>query len=332
MIAADGQRPFPESGEKLSGMTFEETRQAYERRSRDYIAMFPSISATDPEDRDLIQAWATAQTGPILDVGCGPGHWTGWLHGQGLDIEGIDPVPAFIDQARLNHPEVRFRVGRAEALGVEASSLAGILAWYSVIHTDPELLDTFRVDAAPLSGRLQFRVSGAADFDEPSYAFEVSVDDLFVGAEGIGSVSGRAVIANDVMTIERLVASSSRLQVLGTGSIAFDDAYTSDIRLRFQETALDPYLKFVMADDVSPYAAPARADSLEDLPRAFLDVGGNDIFRDEDLAYATRLWRAGVPTEVHVYPGGPHGYESLAAATDLAQRTLLARYGFLRSV
>ncbi len=86
------------------------------------------------------------------------------------------------------------------------------------------------------------------------------------------------------------------------------------------------------ADDVSPYAAPARADSLEDLPRAFLDVGGNDIFRDEDLAYATRLWRAGVPTEVHVYPGGPHGYESLAAATDLAQRTLLARYGFLRSV
>lgn len=129
---------------KLSGMTFEETRQAYERRSDDYIAMFPSISATDPEDRDLIQAWAIAQPGKILDVGCGPGHWTGWLHGQGLDIEGIDPVPAFIDQARLNHPEVRFRVGRAEALSVETSSLAGILAWYSVIHTDPELLgETF---------------------------------------------------------------------------------------------------------------------------------------------------------------------------------------------
>ncbi len=129
---------------KLSGMTFEETRQAYERRSDDYIAMFPSICATDREDRDLIQSWAIVQTGPILDVGCGPGHWTGWLHGQGLDIEGIDPVPAFIDHARLSHPEARFRVGRAEALGVETASLAGILAWYSLIHTDPGLLgETF---------------------------------------------------------------------------------------------------------------------------------------------------------------------------------------------
>ena len=125
-------------------MTFEETREAYERRSDDYVAMFPSISATDPEDRDLIQAWALAQTGPLLDVGCGPGHWTGWLHGQGLDIEGIDPVPAFIDRARLKHPEVRFGVGRAEALGVETSSLGGILAWFSVIHTHPELIgETF---------------------------------------------------------------------------------------------------------------------------------------------------------------------------------------------
>lgn len=116
-----------------------------------------------------------------------------------------------------------------------------------------ELLDTVQVEGAPLSGRMRFRVSGAAEFDQPSYSFEASIADLFVGAEGIGSVSGRAVVENDVMTIERLVVSSSRLQVLGTGSIAFDEAYTSDIRIRFQETALDPYLKFVMADDISPY-------------------------------------------------------------------------------
>lgn len=125
-------------------MTFEETRAAYGRRSDDYVAMFPSIAATELVDRDLIQAWATAQTGPILDVGCGPGHWTGWLHGQGVDIEGIDPVPTFIGRARLHFPDVRFRIGRAEALEVEDASLAGILAWYSLIHTAPDLLgDTF---------------------------------------------------------------------------------------------------------------------------------------------------------------------------------------------
>lgn len=125
-------------------MTFDETREAYERCSEDYIAMFPTISATDPQDRELIRAWAIARSGPILDVGCGPGHWTGWLHGQGLDIEGIDPVPSFIERARQSYPDVRFRVGRAQALGVETSSLSGILAWYSLIHTDPDLLgDTF---------------------------------------------------------------------------------------------------------------------------------------------------------------------------------------------
>lgn len=83
---------------------------------------------------------------------------------------------------------------------------------------------------------------------------------------------------------------------------------------------------------VSAYAAPARAEDLGGLPMAFLDVGGNDIFRDEGIEYARRLWRAGVPTELHVYPSGPHGYESLAPGTDLAQRTLQARYGFLRSI
>ena len=130
--------------ERLSLVTFEKTRAGYERRSADYIAMFPSIAATDPQDRDLIQAWAIDQTGPLLDVGCGPGHWTGWLHGQGLDIEGIDPVPTFIEQAQQSFPDVRFRVGRAEELGVETSSLGGILAWYSLIHTDPALLgETF---------------------------------------------------------------------------------------------------------------------------------------------------------------------------------------------
>ena len=85
-------------------------------------------------------------------------------------------------------------------------------------------------------------------------------------------------------------------------------------------------------DDVPAYAAPARAEDLSRLPRTFLDVGGNDIFRDEDIDYASRLWRAGVPTELHVYPGGPHGYETLAGETDIARRTLTARHAFLRSV
>jgi acetyl esterase/lipase len=60
--------------------------------------------------------------------------------------------------------------------------------------------------------------------------------------------------------------------------------------------------------DLPPYAAAARATDLTGLPPAFVSVGAIDGFRDEDIDYATRLNQAGVPCELHVYPGLPHGY------------------------
>jgi len=61
-------------------------------------------------------------------------------------------------------------------------------------------------------------------------------------------------------------------------------------------------------DDVPAWAAPARAEDLSHLPPTFVAVGAVDGFRDEDIDYATRLSQAGVPTELHVYPGVPHGF------------------------
>jgi acetyl esterase/lipase len=77
--------------------------------------------------------------------------------------------------------------------------------------------------------------------------------------------------------------------------------------------------------DVSPYAAPARAADLSGLPPTYIDVGGLDIFRDEDIAYAARLSAAGVPTELHVVPGAPHGYEILGGLCDLTTRAMTDR-------
>jgi triacylglycerol lipase len=66
--------------------------------------------------------------------------------------------------------------------------------------------------------------------------------------------------------------------------------------------------------DVSPYAAAARAAEMTGLPPTFIAVGALDLFLDEDLAYARRLLRAGVPTEVHVYPGAFHGFLDIETA------------------
>ncbi|MBA3870816.1 MAG: alpha/beta hydrolase [Anaerolineae bacterium] len=78
--------------------------------------------------------------------------------------------------------------------------------------------------------------------------------------------------------------------------------------------------------DVSPYAAAARAENLEGLPATFINVGAIDLFLEEDVEYARRLIRAGVPTELHVYPGAYHGFRMLADAqvTQTAQRDQLA--------
>jgi acetyl esterase/lipase len=82
----------------------------------------------------------------------------------------------------------------------------------------------------------------------------------------------------------------------------------------------EAYLGSRYGGEIPIYAAAARATDLTGLPPTFIMVGGADGFADEDIAYAQRLNHAGVPTELHVYPGGPHGFDGLTAGTDLAKR------------
>lgn len=86
------------------------------------------------------------------------------------------------------------------------------------------------------------------------------------------------------------------------------------------------------SDDVSPYAAPARATDLAGLPDTYIDVGDLDIFRDEDISYARRLSDAGVATELHLHPACPHAFEALANDAEVAQRAINDRIRRLRSL
>lgn len=65
------------------------------------------------------------------------------------------------------------------------------------------------------------------------------------------------------------------------------------------------------SDDVSHYAAAARAEDLSGLPPTFISVGALDLFLEENIEYACRLMRAGVPTELHVWPGAFHAFEAM---------------------
>jgi ubiquinone/menaquinone biosynthesis C-methylase UbiE len=123
-------------------------RDAYVARAEEYIAMFGSIEAAAKQDREYVLAWAQCINGRIIDIGCGPGQWTNYLYESGADVEGIDSVPEFIDYARRRYPDASYRIGQAGSLGVEEASLGGVLAWYSLIHIDPDQIDALLIEFA----------------------------------------------------------------------------------------------------------------------------------------------------------------------------------------
>lgn len=118
-------------------MSLRAVRAAYSARSAEYTSLFGSISSTHPADRELALSWARGLSGKVIDAGCGPGQWTAFLHSAGVDVQGVDLVPEFIETAKRLCPEARFSVGSLQRLPAPDDSLAGILAWYSLIHTPP---------------------------------------------------------------------------------------------------------------------------------------------------------------------------------------------------
>ncbi len=118
-------------------MTLGEVQRAYGSRAIEYVEHLGRMDAVAEADRELVYSWAKTLAGPVVDVGCGPGHWTAYLHAHGIEVTGIDPTPEFITHARSAHPAVVFREGRAEHLDVPDESLGGVLFWYSLIHAQP---------------------------------------------------------------------------------------------------------------------------------------------------------------------------------------------------
>ncbi len=113
---------------------------AYTGRAAEYVDKLGSIEMMHPSDVALITSWAAQVNGPIVDAGCGPGHWSARLAEQGNDVRGIDQVPEFIEHARATFPGVSFELGNFNRLSDDAGSLGGILAWYSLIHHEPSTI------------------------------------------------------------------------------------------------------------------------------------------------------------------------------------------------
>jgi acetyl esterase/lipase len=85
-----------------------------------------------------------------------------------------------------------------------------------------------------------------------------------------------------------------------------------------------------MTEAITSYDAPARAESLANLPPTFIEVGSADLFRDEDVHFAQRIWSAGGDAELHVWPGAIHGFDVIAPKAAVSVEAVHARTNWFR--
>ncbi|WP_410870533.1 class I SAM-dependent methyltransferase [Nocardia sp. A7] len=105
-----------------------------------YIDLFGSPTDLAPDDTAF--ALTHLSPGPVLDLGCGPGHFTKFLTDAGIPTTGIDMVPEFIMHARTTYPDIPFELGSLRTLDAPTDSVPGLLAWFSLIHINPTELPT----------------------------------------------------------------------------------------------------------------------------------------------------------------------------------------------
>jgi acetyl esterase/lipase len=224
-----------------------------------------------------------------------------WMHGGGMVMGSFD-----MDDDLL--------VGVAEQLAVGVVSVDYRLA---PEHPDPAPVEDCYAGLA-------WTAANAADYGlDPQ---RIAVGGVSAGG---GLAAGTALLARDrggpplrfqlllePMLDDRGITNSSTAYV---GSVVWDRDDN-----RFGWTAL--LGTRVGTNDVSTYAAPARATDLTGLPPAWVDVGEIETFRDECISYAQNLLSAGVSTELHVYPGAFHGFDLIARDSMVGRKAWRLRW------
>jgi SAM-dependent methyltransferase len=169
-------------------------RRGYQTVARAYREHLIDELAAKPLDRAFLDAFAEGCRGTVLDVGCGPGQIARYLASRGATVEGVDLSPQMIEEARASHPEIAFRVGDMFALPYDAHAIAGIAAFYAIVHLRSDELDApFRDFARVLvpGGLVALSFHVGADI--------VHVDELFGAPTSLDFVQHRPEAVIDAL-------------------------------------------------------------------------------------------------------------------------------------
>ena len=192
-------------------------------------------------------------------------------HGRaGLAFEGSG--------VRIDSLEIRKSTGR-----ITGAAYIGWNGTYS-FNADARAIPMESVQAvaypqAPFTGEMYFTANGNGTFNSPRYEVRGRIDDLFIADEGVGQVTGALTVRDQTLTIDVLEAASSRLAISGSGRIALTPQADADLRFRFTDTSLDPYVRAVKPG-FSPFTTAVVSGSV----RAFGELRNIEELRAEVVA------------------------------------------------
>jgi ubiquinone/menaquinone biosynthesis C-methylase UbiE len=134
------------------GQELNRIARMYDTVAKEYAEAFSGEHERKPKDREMLRRFSQeiGDRRPVWDFGCGPGQTTQYLKNLGIEISGLDLSDKILEQARTIHPEIHFQKGNILELEFENDSIAGIVAFYAIVHFTEEqvgmaLREVFRV-------------------------------------------------------------------------------------------------------------------------------------------------------------------------------------------
>lgn len=136
----------------IMGQELNRIERMYDTVAKEYAEAFSGEHTKKPKDQEMLHRFSReiGTRKPVWDFGCGPGQTTNYLKNLGIEISGLDLSEKILEQAGTIHPEIHFRKGNILELEFENASLAGVVAFYAIVH--------FTEDQVGLAFREVFRV------------------------------------------------------------------------------------------------------------------------------------------------------------------------------
>jgi acetyl esterase/lipase len=238
-----------------------------------------------------------------------------------------------------NDPDIPVRVYRPDGIEADAPGMLWIHGGGMVLGSvdmDDEVCSSIAETHDCVVMSVDYRLAPEAPFPAPLHdcyaalqwfasnagAYGISNERIAIGgaSAGGGLAAGTALLARDHGG-PNLIFQLLVFPMLDHRNETPSSYGITDTRVWNRDANLAGWVAYLGgATDVSPYASPSIAEDLSGLPPAYINVGMLDIFVDEDIDYAQRLSQAGVPVELHVYPGAFHGSVGFVADSPLSIR------------